>query len=168
MRQISEDFAMLRIGLISDTHGLLRPAAMEFLRGCDRIVHGGDIHKPGVLEVLAQMSPVIAVRGNNDKGDWADDLPETELVRFEEKLVYVIHDISRIDIDPGTAQVDVVVFGHSHQPSIEERKGVLYINPGSAGPKRFKLPVSVGELLINGDSIASRIVQLDSETWRAR
>jgi putative phosphoesterase len=168
MRQISEDFAMLRIGLISDTHGLLRPAAMEFLRGCDRIVHGGDIHKPGVLEVLAQMSPVIAVRGNNDKGDWADDLPETELVRFEEKLVYVIHDISQIDIDPGTAQVDVVVFGHSHQPSIEERKGVLYINPGSAGPKRFKLPVSVGELLINGDSIASRIVQLDSETWRAR
>lgn len=151
---------MLRIGLISDTHGLLRPEAVEFLRGCDHIVHGGDIHKPGILEHLARISPVTAVRGNNDKGAWADILPDTELVHFAEKRIYVIHDISQIDIDPHAAQVDVVVYGHSHKPSIEERNGVLYINPGSAGPRRFKLPITVGELSIDNGTLRSRVVEL--------
>jgi putative phosphoesterase len=152
---------MLRVGLISDTHGLLRPEAIAFLRGCDHIVHGGDIHKPGILEELARIAPVIAVRGNNDKGIWAEALPETELTELGGKLAYVIHDISQIDVDPSAAQIDVVVYGHSHKPSTEERDGVLYINPGSAGPRRFNLPISVGELLIRGDSITPRIIELD-------
>lgn len=151
---------MLRVGLISDTHGLLRREALEFLRGCDHIVHAGDVHKPSVLEDLARIAPLIAVRGNNDKGNWADALPETALMRLGGKLIYAIHDISRIDIDPRAAQVDVIVYGHSHKPSIEEREGVLYINPGSAGPRRFKLPISVGELSIDG-VLTPRVIELD-------
>jgi putative phosphoesterase len=152
---------MLRIGLISDTHGLLRPEAIAFLQGCDRIIHGGDVHKPGVLEELVLIAPVTTVRGNNDKGAWASDLPETELVQLGGKLIYVIHDISQIDIDPRAAQVDVVVYGHSHKPSVEVREDVIYINPGSAGPRRFRLPISVGELLINDAAVIPRIVEFN-------
>jgi putative phosphoesterase len=152
---------MLRIGLISDTHGLLRPEAIAFLQGCDHIIHGGDVHKPSVLEELVLIAPVTTVRGNNDKGAWASDLPETELVQLGGKLIYVIHDISQIDIDPGAAQVDVVVYGHSHKPSIEVREEVIYINPGSAGPRRFRLPISVGELLVSDDGVIPRIVEFN-------
>jgi len=136
--------SMLRVGLISDTHGLLRPEASAFLRGCSHIVHGGDIGTPDVLQALAAIAPMTAVRGNNDKGSWAEALPETELVYFEQVFVYVIHDLAQLDIEP----------------SIRERRGVLYVNPGSAGPRRFRLPVAVAELDIAGKSVTSRIVQL--------
>jgi uncharacterized protein len=155
---------VLRVGLISDTHGLLRSEASAFLRGCDHIVHGGDIGSRDVLQQLSVIAPTTAVRGNNDQGAWARALPETELVKLGELLVYVIHDLAQLDIEPQTAAVSVVVSGHSHQPSIRERHGVLYVNPGSAGPRRFKLPVAVAELKIVGKSVTSRIVELSDRS----
>ncbi len=151
---------MLRVGLISDTHGLLRPEALAFLEGSDRIVHGGDICDAGVLEALAAVAPVTAVRGNNDHGSWASRLRETELFQVGEVFVYAIHDLAHLDIEPRSAGVQVVVSGHSHKPSVERRDGVLYVNPGSAGPRRFKLPISVGELTVTGSSVSARIVEL--------
>ena len=153
---------MLRIGVISDTHGLLRPEASAFLRGCTHIVHGGDVGGEFLLQELAAIAPTTAVRGNNDKGSWADSLPEAELVQFGDVSVYVIHDLAQLDIEPRAAGVSVVVSGHSHQPRIRERDGVLYVNPGSAGPRRFKLPIAVAELEIEGKSVRSRIVELMS------
>jgi len=154
---------VLRVGLISDTHGLLRPEAKTFLRGCDHIVHGGDIGSQEVLQELTAIAPVTAVRGNNDKGSWAKTLPTAELVKFEELLVYVVHDLTQLDIEPQAAGVNVVVSGHSHQPLIQRRNGVLYVNPGSAGPRRFKLPVAVAELNIELKSVKSRIVELGGQ-----
>ena len=151
---------MLRIGLISDTHGLLRAEAVAFLRGCDHIIHGGDIGGQNILEELSSVAPVTAVRGNNDKGSWADALPLTELVRYEEAFVYLIHDLAQLDLDPRASGISVVVSGHSHQPQIKERDGVVYINPGSAGPRRFRLPVAVAELDIAGTSVTARGVEL--------
>jgi putative phosphoesterase len=155
---------MLRVGLISDTHGLLRPEARAFLSGCSHIVHGGDIGSQNVLQELSSIAPLTAVRGNNDKGLWAEALPETELVQLEEVFVYVIHDLAELDLEPQAAGVNVVVSGHSHQPLIQKRHGVLYINPGSAGPRRFKLPIAVAELNIAGKSITSRIVELGGQS----
>jgi putative phosphoesterase len=154
---------MRRIGLISDTHGLLRPQALAFLRGCDAIVHGGDICDAGVLDELARIAPVTAVRGNNDRGAWADALRDSELVQFGAAWVYAIHDLAQLDLDPHGAGVHVVVSGHSHKPAIAERDGMLYVNPGSAGPRRFKLPIAIGELRIDGRSIEARVVALDVE-----
>jgi uncharacterized protein len=151
---------MLRVGVISDTHGLLRPEATAFLRGCNHIVHGGDVGSEDILHELSVIAPVTAVRGNNDRGPWARDLPETELVQLGEVLVYVIHDLAQLDIEPHAAGVGVVVSGHSHQPAIRERNGVLYLNPGSAGPRRFKLPTAVAELNVAGKSVTARIVEL--------
>jgi uncharacterized protein len=151
---------MLRVGVISDTHGLLRPEATAFLRGCNHIVHGGDVGSENVLRELSLIAPITAVRGNNDQGPWARALPETELVQFGEVFVYVIHDLAQLDIEPQAAGVAVVVSGHSHQPAIQERNGVLYVNPGSAGPRRFKLPIAVAELNVAGKSVTSRIVEL--------
>lgn len=148
----------MRVGLISDTHGLLRPEVLDFLRGSDHIVHGGDVCDAGVLEALRAIAPVTAVRGNNDRGAWAAALRESELVRLDDVFVYAIHDLAEMDIEPGAAGVQVVVSGHSHRPSIERRDGVLYVNPGSAGPRRFKLPVSAAELTVDGDRVAARIV----------
>jgi putative phosphoesterase len=150
----------VRIGLISDTHGLLRPEALDYLAGCAHIIHGGDIGGPGILEQLAAIAPLTAVRGNNDLGDWADALPETALLRFEGVAVYAIHDLKQLDIDPAAEGVRVVVSGHSHKPVQDERKGVLYINPGSAGRRRFSLPIALGELLVDGDHVQSRVVTL--------
>lgn len=150
----------LRVAVISDTHGLLRPEATAFLRGCNHIVHAGDIGSEQVLQELSAIAPVTAVRGNNDKGPWARALPETELAQFGEVLAYVIHDLAQLDIEPQAAGVTVVVSGHSHQPLIQERDSVLYVNPGSAGPRRFKLPIAVAELNVAGKSVTSRIVQL--------
>jgi len=150
---------MTRVGLISDTHGLLRPEARAFLEGCDRIVHGGDIGNPDILEQLAALAPLTAVRGNNDHGSWADELAETELVRVGKILIYVIHDIAQLDIDPRAEGVHAVVSGHSHLPSVTEREGVLYVNPGSAGPRRFKLPIAAGELAIVGSMVSANIVR---------
>jgi hypothetical protein len=152
---------MIRIGLISDTHGLLRPEAMEVLRGSDFIVHAGDIGE-GVLEPLATIAPVTAVRGNNDRAAWAGRIAQTEQLRFGEVTLYVLHDLADLAIDPGAADVDVVITGHSHRPKIERRSGVLYVNPGSAGPVRFHLPVSVALLQISGNDATARIVELES------
>ena len=152
----------LRVGLISDTHGLLRPQAVDFLRGSDLIVHGGDICDAAILTALAAIAPVIAVRGNNDRGEWAERLRESELFRIGDAFIYAIHDVAAIDIDPRAAGVQVVVSGHSHRPSIRNDDGILYINPGSAGPRRFKLPISVGELTVDGAAVSARTVELAS------
>ena len=150
----------LRVGLISDTHGLLRPEARAFLIDCDYIVHGGDIGGREILDELAAIAPLIAVRGNNDKEPWAARLRETELIRVGNVFLYIIHNLDELDIDPGAAEVRVVVSGHSHKPKVEERNGILYVNPGSCGPRRFKLPVSVGELVVSGSGVKARIVDL--------
>ena len=154
---------MPRVGLISDTHGLLRAEAVAFLRGSDVIVHAGDIGNAAVLEALAAIAPVTAVRGNNDKGPWAETVRETELLQVGQVFVYVVHDIAELDLDPVAAGFQVVVSGHSHKPSVKERDGVLYVNPGSSGPRRFKLPVAVAELFVNGKSVQARVVELDVE-----
>jgi putative phosphoesterase len=154
---------MPRVGIICDTHGLLRVGARRLLRGCDHIIHGGDIGNPGVLEALAALAPLTAVRGNNDSGAWAEALRKSEFVRVGGIGIYVVHDIADMDIDPAAGTVQVVIAGHSHKPSIGRRDGVLYVNPGSCGPRRFKLPVSLGELLIRGSSIEPRIVELSGE-----
>jgi uncharacterized protein len=150
----------LRVGLVSDTHGLLRPEARTFLIGCDYIVHGGDVGDPKILEELATMAPLIAVRGNNDAAPWAERLRQTELIRVGNIFVYVIHDLAQLDIDPRAAGVRVVISGHSHKPSVEERDGILYVNPGSCGPRRFKLPISVGEIVVSGSAVNARLVDL--------
>jgi uncharacterized protein len=155
---------MFRVGLISDTHGILRPEARAFLRGCDHILHGGDIGGPDILQQLSAIATTTAVRGNNDKGSWAGSLSEMEVVQFGEVFVYVIHDLAHLDIEPKAAGVSVVVSGHSHRPLIQERDDVLYVNPGSAGPRRFKLPIAIGELNIVGNSITPRIVTLEPQT----
>ena len=152
---------MARLGIISDTHGLLRPEAAAFLQGCDRILHAGDIGNPEVLAKLSGIAPVTAVRGNNDQGAWAEGLRETELFEFSGVTVYVIHDLSHFDLDPSAAGIQVVVSGHSHKPRIEKRDGVFFVNPGSAGRRRFKLPISVGEILVEEGVISPRIVELD-------
>ena len=152
---------MIRIGLISDTHGLLRPEAVDVLRGSDFIVHAGDIGE-NVLEPLGTLAPVTAVRGNNDRAPWAARIAETELLRFGEVTLHVLHDLADLAIDPHGAGVDVVVTGHSHRPRIDRRSGVLYVNPGSAGPVRFKLPVSVALMQVSGKEVTVRIVQLES------
>lgn len=154
---------MVRVGLIYDTHGLLRPEAIGFLQGSDIIIHGGDIGNAGILDELRALAPVSAVRGNNDKGVWAKSLPETEALQVGEHFVYVLHDIAEFDIDPGAAGFRIVVSGHSHRPRIEEQEGVLYVNPGSAGPRRFKLPVTAGELIFSNGTVTARIVDLISQ-----
>lgn len=135
-----------RIGLISDTHGLLRPEALEALRDSELILHAGDVGKPEILTALRKLAPVTAVRGNVDKGDWAKSLPDSAVARAGDVLFYVLHDVHALDLNPAAAGFHVVVSGHSHQPGKFERDGVLYINPGSAGPRRFQLPVSVARL----------------------
>jgi putative phosphoesterase len=150
----------LRVGIISDTHGVLRPEARAFLTGCDYIIHGGDIGRPEILEELAVMAPLISVRGNNDTEPWAARLRETELIRVGNIFVYVIHNLAELDIDPAAAGVRVVVCGHSHKPIVEERDGILYVNPGSCGPRRFKLPISAGEITVSGSAVRGRLVNL--------
>ena len=150
---------MLRIGLISDTHGLLRPEVLDFLRGSDHILHAGDICTPDILEQLAAIAPVTAVRGNNDRGAWADAIAASEIVRFEDVWVHMLHDIADLDLDPAGAGIQVVVCGHSHKPRVEQRHGVLEVNPGSAGPRRFKLPIAAGELHVDGAQVSARIAE---------
>ena len=150
------------IGIISDTHGLLRPEALEALKGVDLILHAGDIGNSQVLETLQSIAPVIAVRGNNDKGEWAVELPEWEVVEVGAVNVYMLHDVKEINLNPAAKGFQVVVSGHSHKPSVEERKGVLYVNPGSAGPRRFSLPVSVARLRVNGESVIAELVKLST------
>jgi uncharacterized protein len=150
----------ITLGVISDTHGLLRPEALQALRGSHRILHAGDIGDPEILKALAQIAPVIAVRGNVDTDPWARGLPETEVVEADGVSIYVLHDLGQLDLKPEAAGFRVVVYGHSHQPKIEEKNGVLYFNPGSAGPQRFRLPVSVGRLLIAAGRVNADLVEL--------
>jgi uncharacterized protein len=149
----------LRIGLISDTHGLLRPEALACLAGADHIIHGGDIGGPDILDRLREIAPLTVVRGNNDTAAWARDIPETALVRFEDVDVLVIHDLKALRLD-GATRPHAVVSGHSHKPVQAERDGILYVNPGSAGRCRFSLPIAVGELLVDGASVQARIITL--------
>ena len=157
---------MIRVVLISDTHGLLRPEAKDYLRGADRIVHAGDICGAHVIEELSALAPLTVVRGNNDRGAWAQSLAEVEWLQLEHVLIHVLHDLSQIDIDPVAAGVHAVVSGHTHKPLIERRDNVLLVNPGSAGPRRFALPISMGELLIDGTKVTARTVTLSPPSTR--
>ena len=148
------------LGVISDTHGLLRSEAVEALHGADRILHAGDVGDPEILDTLAQIAPVTAVRGNIDTESWAQTLPQTEVVEIGGVSIYILHDLGRLDLKPEAAGIHAVIYGHSHQPKIEMRKGVLYFNPGSAGPRRFQLPVSVGKLRIEDGRIKAELVEL--------
>jgi putative phosphoesterase len=150
-----------RIGIISDTHGLLRPEAVAALQGAALILHAGDIGDPGIIEALEEIAPVIAVRGNNDRDAWARTHAEREVVTVDEVQIYLLHDLKEMTVDPVRAGHRVVVSGHSHKPSVEERNGVLYVNPGSAGPRRFSLPVSVACMDIEGNRVSANIVTLD-------
>lgn len=150
-----------RVGLISDTHGLLRPAAKDFLHGSDFIIHAGDIGDARILSDLAAIAAVTAVRGNNDKGPWAGSVPLKAILRVGNVAVYVLHNLAELVLDPGAEGFQVVVSGHSHRPSVEQRDGVLYVNPGSAGPRRFNLPISVGELKISGDVVKATLRALE-------
>ena len=150
------------IGVISDTHGLLRPEAIAALRGVDRILHAGDVGDPGILDRLRELAPVTAVRGNVDRGPWAAALPKTELVEVEAVSIYLLHDLAELDLKPEAAGIGAVIFGHSHQPKIEKRNGVLYFNPGSAGPRRFRLPISLGRLVIEKRKVKAEHVDLQA------
>lgn len=148
------------IGVISDTHGLIRPEAVQALRGANLIIHAGDIGKAAVIEALKSIAPVVAIRGNNDRGRWAHRFPETAVVEVEKIRIYVIHNVKELEIDPRTAGFQIVISGHSHRPSAVERDSVLFLNPGSAGPRRFKLPIAVARIRVRGESVIPRIVEL--------
>jgi uncharacterized protein len=148
------------LGVISDTHGLVRPEAVKALEGVELIIHAGDIGKPEVLEALAVIAPIVAVRGNNDKGNWAFGLPETEVVEVGGIALYVLHDIKTLDLDPTAAGFAAVISGHSHRPALVKQQDVLFLNPGSAGPRRFKLPVSVARIVIRGNVLDAQLVEL--------
>jgi putative phosphoesterase len=150
----------ITVGVISDTHGLLRPQAVAALQGANMIIHAGDVGNPDVIKALEDVAPTFAVRGNIDKGTWAADLPMTELVEVGEQVFYVLHEISQLDFDPAEAGFAAVVFGHSHQPLIETRQGVLFLNPGSAGPRRFKLPIAVARIAVSGRYMHPEILEL--------
>jgi len=158
MVKLPEDAHVL--GVISDTHGLMRPEAITALAGVEMIIHAGDIGTPEVLDALHAIAPVVAVRGNNDKGEWTHALPETEVVEVEGVVLYVLHDVKTLDLDPAAAGFHAVISGHSHQPAITMRQGILYVNPGSAGPRRFKLPISVARLIVRGDTLDAQLVEL--------
>ena len=148
------------VGVISDTHGLLRPEAVAALKGSNLIIHAGDVGAPEVIDVLRNLAPTFIVRGNVDKAHWAGALPMTAHVEVGELLFHVLHDISELDLDPAAVGYAAVVYGHSHQPSIEMREGVLFLNPGSAGPRRFKLPVSIARVSVCGQQLRPEIVEL--------
>ena len=151
---------MIRVGLISDTHGLLREEAERALRGSDYIVHAGDICEPHILESLARIAPVTAVRGNNDRGSWAVQLPAVATLQIEAVRLLIIHDLALLEADPHALDIRVVVSGHSHRPKIETRNGVLFVNPGSAGPRRFRLPIAMGSLAIEGIEVRPQLIEL--------
>jgi putative phosphoesterase len=151
---------MITLGIISDTHGLLRPEAIAALRGSDRILHAGDVGKIEILEALAQIAPVTAIRGNIDTGSWARVLPATEIVEIGGVSIYMLHNLAQLDLKPEAAGFRVVIHGHSHHPKIEEKNGVLYFNPGSAGPRRFSSPVTVGRLTIEEKNVNAELIEL--------
>jgi putative phosphoesterase len=151
---------MLAIGVISDTHGLLRPEALAALRGSQQIIHAGDIGEAKILDQLSAIAPVTAIRGNVDKQAWARKLPETQVLEVAGISIYILHDLAQLDLKPEAAGFRVVVSGHSHAPKHEVRNGLLYFNPGSAGARRFRLPVTVGRLVIDGEEVRAEIIPL--------
>jgi hypothetical protein len=146
--------------VISDTHGLIRPQALAALRGSDLIIHAGDIGAPAVLEALSAIAPLTAIRGNNDCDAWARDLPDTTAVEVDDTWLYVLHDANELDLDPRAAGFAAVIAGHSHKPAIAERHGTLFVNPGSAGPRRFTLPVAVARLYVRAGQVHGEVVLL--------
>jgi len=148
------------IGVISDTHGLLRPEAIEALRGSDHIIHAGDIGKPEILDQLKTIAPVTAVRGNVDGASWAKRIPLTDVVEVSGVSIYVLHILDQLDLKPEAAGFSAVIYGHSHVPNQEMKNGVLYFNPGSAGPKRFKLPITIGKLFLENSKLRGEIVRI--------
>jgi len=151
---------MTIVGIISDTHGVLRPEAVDALQGSQHIIHAGDVGDPAILDRLAEIAPVTAVRGNVDHGAWAKKLPETDVLEVGGVSIYVLHNLDTLDLKPEAAGFAAVIYGHTHTPKQESRNGVLYFNPGSAGPRRFTLPVCVGRLKIEGRAIQARILKL--------
>jgi len=148
------------IGVISDTHGLLRPEAVKALEGVELIIHAGDIGDRRILRKLERLAPVHAVRGNTDRGDWAANLPHTRVVEVGDVHLYVLHELFTLDLDPAAAGINAVIFGHSHEPHMERQNGVLFLNPGSAGPRRFTLPVTLARIKLQGISLYPELVEL--------
>ena len=159
---------MKTLGIISDTHGLLRWEAEAALAGVDHIIHAGDIGSPEILERLQQIAPVTAVRGNNDKDPWADALPATAIVDICGQRLYVVHDIAKLDVDPVADCIAAVIAGHSHKPGVSEKDGVLFLNPGSAGPRRFNLPIAIAKLFIGEGSMRAEICNLQIQSPLSR
>jgi uncharacterized protein len=151
----------MRIGVISDTHGLLRPEALKALKGAEHILHAGDVGDPAILHALRAMAPVTAIRGNIDEGGPCGHLPPTELVELSGRSIYMLHDVKQLDLNPEAAGIAAIVSGHSHKPLVDWRRGVLFLNPGSAGPRRFELPVTFAWLDMQADERSARIVHLD-------
>lgn len=151
----------LTIGVVSDTHGLVRPEIPELLRGCDRILHAGDVGGEEVVRSLSAIAPVHAVRGNTDCGPWGGKLPETEVVEAGGFHFYILHDIARLDLDPAAAGFQAVIFGHSHKPTVYRRDGVLFLNPGSIGPRRFHLPITLARVRVRDGSLHSELIEID-------
>ena len=160
IRKAHKEELVKTIGVISDTHGLLRPEALAGLQGSDYIIHAGDVEDPQILDRLKEIAPVAAVRGNVDYGPWADKIPETNVLEAEGVSIYVLHILDRLDLKPEAAGFAAVIYGHSHVPKQEIKNGVLYFNPGSAGPRRFSLPVSLGRLIVRGGQIEAEILNL--------
>ena len=148
------------IGVVSDTHGLLRPEALKHLMEVATIIHAGDIGAPNILEKLGTLAPVRAVRGNNDKGAWAESIPESLSMQVRGHCIHVLHDLAQIDLSPPHAGISVVISGHSHKPNIEERDGVLFVNPGSIGPRRFRLPIALAKLYVRDTDVQAEILEL--------
>jgi putative phosphoesterase len=150
----------MRIGVISDTHGLLRPAAVKQLAAVDHIIHAGDIGGPEVITGLEKIAPVVAIKGNNDVGEWAAGIPDDAVVTLGNRRIYVLHNVKDLGCDPATVGFDIVISGHSHRPMVEIKGGVLYLNPGSAGPRRFTLPIALAMLELTDDRILPRICEI--------
>ncbi len=151
----------IHVGVISDTHGLMRPQAVKAMHGSDLIIHGGDVGEPEILDTLESIAPVHTVRGNVDYEPWTQRLPRTKVVEAGDVLIYVLHNLYNLNIDPVVSGFRMVVYGHSHRPSIEEKRSVIFLNPGSAGPRRFSLPVSVARVKVTGNEIETEIMELD-------
>ena len=156
------DDAARVVGVISDTHGLVRPEAIAGLAGVELIIHAGDIGSPQVMVALERIAPLRAIRGNNDRDDWARRWPETDVVQVGAVSIYVLHDLARLDLDPRAAGIQVVISGHSHRPKAERRDGLLYLNPGSAGPRRFRLPICLARMRITGTEVGYDFVELET------
>lgn len=157
-----KDGGVHRVGVVSDTHGLVRPGLLAAFSDADLIIHAGDIGNGRVLDELRARAPVVAVRGNMDEGPWARGLRETEVVEIGGTLLYVLHDVEKLDLDPAAAGFRAVISGHSHQPSQFRRNGVLFLNPGSAGPRRFRLPVSAAVLVLRGETLGAEVIALEA------